>query len=73
MSQLLPRFFASMQRIEDERKLGRILLESSSAELPKTVARATLAGDTRRLRGIPCIARGVRGASPGTSPSDVLR
>lgn len=73
MSLILPRFYAAMQRIEDERRLGRILLESTTAEVPPTVARATLPGDTRRLRGIPCIARGVRGASPGTNPSDALR
>jgi hypothetical protein len=30
---------------------------------PKTVARATLPGDTRRLRGIPVV-----GATTGTSP-----
>ena len=72
MSQILRRFNAAMERIEDERKLGRILLESTSIET-KTVARATLPGDNRRLRGIPCVARGVAGASPGTNPSDALR
>lgn len=73
MSLILPRFNAALQRIEDERKIGRILRESQVAEVPKTVARATLPGDTRRLRGIPVVARGVRGASPGTHPSDSLR
>jgi hypothetical protein len=73
MSQVLRRFNASMERIEDERKIGRILLESQAAESPTTVTRATLPGDTRRLRGIPCIARGVAGVSPGTHPSDRLR
>lgn len=29
---------------------------------------ATPAGDERRLRGIPCIARGVPGHIPGTRP-----
>lgn len=28
----------------------------------------TLAGDTRKLRGIPAIGRGVTGAIPGTTP-----
>lgn len=65
---LLPRFTAATERIEDERKIARVLLESESAEVPHTVARATLPGDNRRLRGIPCIARGVSGVSPGTDP-----
>lgn len=73
MSHILPRFNAAMQRIEDERKIGRILRETTSMDLPRTVARATLPGDTRRLRGIPCVARGVAGVSPGTHPSDALR
>lgn len=73
MSQVLPRFMAAMQRIEDERKLGRILLEAQGADLPVTVARATLPGDNRRLRGIPCVARGVSGVSPGTDPSVAAR
>lgn len=34
----------------------------------KTVTRATAAGDHRKLRGIPAIARGVPGAQPGTIP-----
>lgn len=65
---LLPRFYAATQRIDDEKKLARILLESDAAETPKTVTRATLPGDNRRLRGIPCVARGVSGVSPGTDP-----
>ena len=73
MSAILPRFTASMQRIEDQRKIGRILLESTAMEVPATVARATLPGDNRRLRGIPVVARGVSGVSPGTHPSDCLR
>lgn len=73
MSHLLPRLHAVSEQIEDQRKIGRILLESSTAETPKTVARATLPGDTRRLRGIPVVARGVSGVSPGTHPSDALR
>jgi hypothetical protein len=40
----------------------------SESESVQTVTRATLPGDTRRLRGIPCIARGVGGTSPGTDP-----
>jgi hypothetical protein len=33
---------------------------------------ATAPGDARRLRGIPCIAAGVRGASPGSRPGENL-
>jgi hypothetical protein len=69
VSHLLRRFHAYSERIEDERKVARIVLESQGAEVPATVARATLPGDTRRLRGIPVCARGVTGVSPGTDPS----
>lgn len=71
MSQLMRRFSAVSERIEDERKIGRILQETG--DVMQTVARATLPGDNRRLRGIPCVARGVAGVSPGTHPSDALR
>ena len=69
---LLPRYNASAQAIEDERKLSRIILESCPAEV-HTVTRATLPGDNRRLRGIPCVARGVSGVSPGTDPAYAIR
>jgi hypothetical protein len=72
MSHLLPRFTAASQRIEDERKIGRIVLESRDAEQPRTVTRATLPGDMRRLRGIPIACRGVGGVSPGTDPLAAL-
>lgn len=69
MTQPLPRFDAHHQRIDDERKLARILLETGEqAPAPQTVQRATLPGDNRRLRGIPTVARGVAGVSPGTDP-----
>lgn len=73
MSRILPRFSATWQRIEDERKVARIVRESEGSEIPKTVARATLPGDNRRLRGIPCVARGVAGVSPGTDPRSAIR
>lgn len=72
MSQLLRRFNAVSERIEDQRNLGRILMESQVAEQPGTVARATLPGDPFRLRGIPICARGVGGVSPGTNPVAAL-
>jgi hypothetical protein len=69
---LLPRFNAAMQKVEDQRKIGRILEETGEV-ITATVQKATLAGDTRRLRGIPAIGRGVAGVSPGTNPTDVIR
>lgn len=69
---LLPRFNRFTERLEDERKIARVLMESEGAEIPSTVARATLPGDNRRLRGIPCVARGVAGVSPGTDPTVVI-
>jgi hypothetical protein len=73
MSQLLRRFSAHSERLDDQRKVARIVLESGGQEIPRTVVRATLPGDNRRLRGIPVVARGVSGVSPGTHPSDTMR
>lgn len=76
MSHILPRFNASMQRIEDERKIGRILLGAEVSERsvgPKQIGRRSAEGDPWRLRGIPVIARGVAGVSPGTHPTDAIR
>lgn len=73
MSLILPRYNRAALRIEDERKVARIVLESGGSDQAKTVARATLPGDNRRLRGIPCVARGVAGVSPGTDPRSAIR
>lgn len=70
---LLPRFNAAMERIADAEKIGRILIETGDPGPTATVQRATLPGDTRRLRGIPCVARGVPGVQPGTSPHVIRR
>jgi len=46
-----------------------VAIQAANAnETPTTITNATLPGDTRRLRGIPCIARGVGGTSPNTNP-----
>ena len=68
---LLPRFTNTRRR--DEQQIAKILLESGE-ELPvaKTFFGATLPGDARRLRGIPCVARSVAGAIPGTNPLAAL-
>lgn len=74
MSQHLPRFYRRQQAAEDQRKIGRILLETGEAAPTKTTTAATLPGDTRRLRGLPAVARGVAGVSPGTDPlTETLR
>jgi hypothetical protein len=70
MSRILGRFHRHQQAIDDTRKIGRILIESGGlpdTEQPKTFPRATLPGDSRRLRGIP-VAGGACGTSPGTDP-----
>jgi hypothetical protein len=72
MNILLPRFNAIAQRLEDERRIARIVLEAGVAEAPATVSRATLAGDPRRLRGIPMLGRGVGGAQVGTRPLEAV-
>ena len=54
---------------EQARILANALLDLNpdDPELQKRYA-TTLAGDERKLRGIPAIGRGVAGAIPGTSP-----
>lgn len=49
--------------------LIQIANETTHDDTPlKTTSNVTLAGDQRRLRGIPAIARGVTGHIPGTRP-----
>lgn len=72
MSHILPRFNAAMTAIEDARKIGRILEESGAMMAPLAI-RGTAGGDDRRLRGIPVVARGVSGVSPGTHPLTAIR
>lgn len=50
--------------------LCQILREADpdDPQFRERVYRTTAAGDERKLRGIPCIARGVGGAIPGSSP-----
>ena len=69
MSRPLPRFYRNQTEAEDAAMITRILIDTGAAA-PNldTVQRATLAGDERRLRGIPVCARGVSGTSPGTNP-----
>ena len=72
MSQILPRFHRRQQEREGQAAVERAVRESIP-ENTETVARATLPGDRRRLRGIP-VAGGACGTSPGTDPlAQVLR
>ena len=62
MSRPLPRY----REDTDPRKIDRIIDQAPDNQ-PTTTSRATLPGDTRRLRGIPVIG-GITGTSPGTDP-----
>src|SRR3954452_10637507 len=69
MSRKLPRFDAHYEKVEDQRKLAKILLETGGPAPPPTrVAGARSGGDERALRGLPAIGRGVSGTMPGTDP-----
>jgi hypothetical protein len=66
---ILPRFYARQLEAERLRKIAKITAEAeeNAPGRAETVARATLPGDSRRLRGIPVVG-GVSGTSPGTDP-----
>ena len=49
----LPRFHRHTKQRADLAELTRILLETGEAA-PEPLRRVTLAGDERRLRGLPC-------------------
>ena len=87
MPPLLPRFTASKQHVEDERKIGRILLESEVLDDPATVARATLPGARgvfavcpayaeaelflERVRTPPCFVRSAGDLGASYQPAEV--
>ena len=71
MVPILPR--VTDQRAADARKLEKILLETGPLDGPvQTAKMATLAGDNRRLRGLPIVGRGIAGTAPGTDPPRAL-
>jgi hypothetical protein len=77
VADLLPRFYASLERMKDQRKLGAILLEADAEPHPDSngrVYRRSADGHNRgRARGIPIVGRvGGGGASPGTDPLAAL-
>lgn len=49
------------------RNMARIELETSTTPTEQ-VKGATAGGDSRKLRGIPCLSKGVGGAIAGSSP-----
>lgn len=67
--QRLPRFLDT--RLDDERRLARILLETGD-EAPPSATGSTSGGDPARLRGLPAVGRGVSGTMPGTGPLAAL-
>ena len=68
--QLLPRFFLIHQRIEDERKLAKIILEApeTTEANGKPLRRSADGHDWQRRRGLPLMSRGVRSVQPETDP-----
>lgn len=69
----MPSFLRVVMLAELDRRnaemMVRIARETATADEPvRTAQRATLASDKRRLRGLPCVSKGVSGAIPGTSP-----
>lgn len=61
----------AQQEMENARTMHRIALETSTtSEIAegKTAKGATAGGDSRKLRGIPCLSKGVGGAIAGSSP-----
>jgi hypothetical protein len=76
----LPRFYIRQQRIEDERRLAQILLETGGsvdeverdAGGPRLVSRSADGHDPARLRGLPAIGRNVTGATVATNPVAAL-
>lgn len=71
MTPILPRYYRRQLERQDAQAISRAVAEAVDTT-PTTVARATLAGDARRLRGIP-VAGGACGTSPGTDPYHAIR
>ena len=61
-----PRYLRNQLAHHDKQNIDRATRDATD----HTVYATTLAGDSRKLRGIPAIGRNVRGAIPGTTPGD---
>ena len=73
VSKRLPRFYAWQQKIEDERKLGQILLEGGEVETEAGVPlRRSADGQPRSTARTAIISKGIGGTAPGTDPLGAL-
>jgi hypothetical protein len=61
-----PQYLRQRHAAQDEANIQRATRTQVDEDLKVYVS--TAAGDTRKLRGIPAIGRGVTGAIQGTSP-----
>lgn len=70
MSRLLPRFTDDHVHIPDPLEAEIIRIEAEREAAIQAVREGRhLQADPQDLRGIPCVARGVGGVSPGTDPA----
>jgi hypothetical protein len=68
-----PRAYRQALIHRDHANVDNAIRHSTGSDQPATAPRATLPGDSRRLRGIPVVG-GVTGTSPGTDPvAELLR
>jgi hypothetical protein len=73
MSRLLPRYTDKAIAPPDPLEAHIAHLEAKEAAARDAVAKGfTPQADPVDLRGIPCIARGVGGTSPGTNPATAV-
>ena len=75
MSQSLPRFRRFEEHQADIARLATIVDGGSTiarARGTRLVSHRSSEGDPLRLRGLPMIARGIPGTSPGTDPLAAL-
>lgn len=75
MSHALPRYRRHEEREQDIQRVVRIIDGGSAvarARGTRLIGHRSGEADPMRLRGIPCISRGVSGTSPGTDPLSVV-
>lgn len=71
----MPNILLAIKHLQLDRHNARVLariLKETAADHPPPTRGATAGGDSRKLRGIPAIGRGVSGAIPGTRPEDAI-
>lgn len=72
MSHLLPRFTQHHIERLDPLEAEVLRIEAQRTAAIEAVRQGATTCDPQDLRGIPCIARGVGGTSPGTDPLRAL-